>query len=80
MQELFLLFAKMVPLDQHLDSLQEALTEYKLTGSKEAKDKLGLHSMLVGTSIGTEGKDAFEMVEKMSKQKTLLDAFEHRNA
>lgn len=70
----------MVPPDTHLDSLQEAMTEYKLTGSKEAKEKVGMYSMLVGTAIGTEGKDAFEMVQKMSKQKTLLDAFEHRNA
>ena len=80
MQELFILFAKMVPLDQHLDSLEDALREYKLTGSKEAKEKLGLHSMLVGTAIGTEGQEAFSMMEKMGKQKALLDAFEHRNA
>lgn len=65
-----------MPEEALFEMLESAMTEYKVTPSKEAKDKLGCACMLLATRFGTEGKDTFELAKEMDERRRIVKAHE----
>jgi hypothetical protein len=79
MQELFMMFAKIMPEEDLIKLLEEAICEYKADPSKDNKGKMAMYCALVAAQVGTADKELPEVLKELGQRKQLLDAFEHRN-
>lgn len=74
MKELLMLVATMTPEEVIIDQLQEAITEYKLLGDKDSKNKLLMHCQMLIVNHMTKGSP-----EKMSEILQNMEQQEERN-
>ena len=77
-RSLMTLLAKIMPEDEVLDQLQEALTTYKLTKTKETKSKLEMHLMLAATNLLTTEKSTEEVMDDMEKTSMALNLLDDK--
>jgi len=76
MQELLLAFAKLLPEEQLIESLEQAISKYKAAPSKDTKGELGMYTMLLAARIGTEDKELPEVLSELSERKRIVAAHE----
>lgn len=68
MKELLLAFAKLMPEENMVNELRNALAEYDASGgSDRSKQMLGLFGMILSIKFGTEGKDLAEVLTDLKK-------------
>lgn len=67
------MLAKIMPEEELLEKLQEAITEYKVTKSKEAKKGLEFYLMLTSTNIFTTEKSAIEVIDELEKSHDAIE-------
>lgn len=65
--------------DELIEKLQTALTEYKLTKSKDAKSELNMFSNLLSVRLSTEGEEVFDVIKKVEDSSKILDSFNKPN-
>jgi hypothetical protein len=80
MQDLLLLFAKVMPEEMIIEQIEESLTEYKITRTDEAKKKLTMYCMLMATKSGTEGKDIEQITHELGEVRRIKERMNSENS
>lgn len=74
MKELFIIMATAMPEEQLIDSLEDAIKEYKINKSEDNRTKIEMYAAMF--SIKGSKKDPFEMIKDMdnlAKAKKMFD-------
>jgi hypothetical protein len=79
MKELMMIMAATLSVDEHVEQLENAISEYKINPTKENKSKIGLHCMMFlskeAAGDSPEGLlNLLESQEKTEKAMKLLDS------
>jgi hypothetical protein len=77
MHELMIGLAMLLPEEQIIDDMAEALTAYKIAPTEDGKRKLATHCMLFAMKVSTEEQDMVNVMNEVSEKKRIIKAFDH---
>lgn len=75
MTELFVTYAKVIPEDELLQNLSDALDKYKLLKTKEYKNGVLMWASITMIKFTTEDKNIGDVLNDMAQKKNILDTF-----
>ncbi len=79
MHELLIALSKMMPEETLIDELSEALTQYKITKSEDAKRKLAMHSTMVMIRFSTEKDSTTDTLKEFKEKSKTLEMFDNKS-
>lgn len=75
MEEIMILYAKLIPEEQLLDDIHESLTAYKIAQTPETKKKFVMNLVLCSTKFITEEKSLEETLKKFKETQAAKNLF-----